>query len=248
MNDPYRRIVNRYKKALSHYQLIEDNDKILVAVSGGKDSLLLLELLGGTMRIHRPKIVVEALHVRMDNIAYESDTSYLERFAKECGVPLHVVTTSFDPTTDRRKTPCFLCSWNRRKQLFNYAQEHGFNKIALGHHQDDIIHTALMNMTFQGQFSSMRPSLKMDKMPLTLIRPLCLVIEEDIRAYARQRGYIKQTKLCPYDKDTRRTMIREWFEALEKNAPEARYSILHALWHDTLERDGERTAEDKGMA
>ena len=236
-----KRIINRYKKALSHYQLIEDGDKILVGLSGGKDSLLLLELLAGTMRIHRPKIVVEALHVRMENITYESDSSYLESFAAECGVPLHITTTSFDPTTDHRKTPCFLCSWNRRKQLFNYAQEHGFNKIALGHHQDDIIHTALMNLAYQGRFSSMPPKLKMEKMPLTLIRPLCLVMEQDIRDYALSRGYVGQKQLCPYDTDTRRADIRNWFETLEKDAPEARYSILHALgFQDSAsERHGE---------
>lgn len=225
----YRRIIARYKKALAHHALIEDGDRILLGLSGGKDSLCLMELLGGTKRIHRPKIVVEAFHVRMANIAYESDTRYLEEFAAECDVPLHVVTTQFDASTDKRKSPCFLCSWNRRKQLFNYAQEHGFNKIALGHHQDDIIHTALMNAFFQGHFSSMPPKLKMDKMPLTLIRPLCHEHEEDLREYARLRGYVSQKKVCPYENDSCRADIRSIFEAVERLNPEARYSIWHAL-------------------
>lgn len=225
----YRRIVNRYKKALSHHGLIEDGDHILVGLSGGKDSLCLLELLGGTQRIHRPQIVVEAVHVRMENIPYESDTRYLESFASDCGVALHVLTTSFDPSTDRRKSPCFLCSWNRRKQLFNYAQEHGFNKIALGHHQDDIIHTALMNVFFQGHFSSMPPKLKMDKMPLTLIRPLCHEHEADLEEYARMRGYVSQKTLCPYEDDSYRADIRRLFSEVEELNPEARYSVWHAL-------------------
>lgn len=225
----YRRIIYRYKKALAHHALIEDGDRILIGLSGGKDSLCLMELLGGTMRIHRPQIAVEALHVRMENIAYESDGHYLQAFADSCGVPLHIVTTSFDPSTDKRKTPCFLCSWNRRKQLFNYAQEHGFNKIALGHHQDDIIHTALMNEFFQGHFSSMPPKLKMDKMPLTLIRPLCHEHEKDLEEYARLRGYVSQKKACPYENDTHRASIRKIFAEVEALNPEARYSIWHAL-------------------
>ena len=225
----YRRIINRYKRALAHHALIEDGDHILIGLSGGKDSLCLMELLGGTMRIHRPRIVVEALHVRMENIAYESDSHYLESFASSCGVPLHIVTTSFDPSTDHRKSPCFLCSWNRRKQLFNYAQEHGFNKIALGHHQDDIIHTALMNTFFQGHFSSMPPKLKMDKMPLTLIRPLCHEQESDLEEYARLRGYVSQQTLCPYEDDSHRAEVRRLFAEVEQMNPEARYSIWHAL-------------------
>lgn len=228
-SEAYRRIIARYKKAIANYQLIEDGDKILVGVSGGKDSLLLLELLGGTMRIHRPAIHVEALHVKMENISYETDQHYLEQFASDCGIPLHVVTTSFDPSMDRRKTPCFLCSWYRRKELFNFAQEHGFNKIAFGHHQDDIIHTALMNLLYQGQFSSITPRLELDKMPLTLIRPLCMVIEKDIQNYAMEKGYMKQKKNCPYDHDTRRTEIRHWFDEIEQKNPEARFSIIHAL-------------------
>ena len=240
-SEAHRRIIARYKKALSNYQLIEDGDKILVGVSGGKDSLLLLELLGGTMRIHRPAIHVEALHVRMENITYETDEEYLERFAEECGIPMHVVTTSFDPSTDKRKTPCFLCSWSRRKELFNYAQEHGFNKIALGHHQDDIIHTALMNLLHQGQFSSITPRLKLDKMPLTLIRPLCMVMEKDIQAYAIERAYEKQKKTCPYDRDTRRTDIRQLFDKIEQMNSEARYSIIHALHFPTQTSESSTT-------
>lgn len=240
-SEAYKRIITRYKKTLANYQLIEDGDKILVGVSGGKDSLLLLELLGGTMRIHRPAIHVEAIHVRMENITYESDDAYLNQFAAECGISLHVVTTSFDPSTDKRKTPCFLCSWYRRKVLFNYAQEHGFNKIALGHHQDDIIHTALMNLLHQGQFSSITPRLKLDKMPLTLIRPLCMVMEKDIQDYALERAFVKQKKLCPFDRDTRRTDIRQLFDKIEQMNPEARYSIIHALHFPKQENESSTT-------
>jgi tRNA(Ile)-lysidine synthase TilS/MesJ len=121
----------------------------------------------------------------------------------------------------------------RRKELFNLAQELGCNKIALGHHQDDILHTALMNLTFQGRFGSMPALLKMRKMPLTIIRPLCMMEEKDIKAYADLHGYQKQAKLCPYETDSHRTDIRRLYEEIERMNPEARYSIWNALNADS---------------
>ena len=215
------------------YHLIDDGDRILVALSGGKDSLCLLDLLAQRQRIFMPRFSIEAIHIRMDNIAYETDTHYLEDFCRQRNVNLHVVNTSFDASTDKRKSPCFLCSWNRRKQMFNLAQKIGCNKIALGHHMDDLIHTALMNECFQGRFDTMPVFLQMKKMPLVIIRPLCLCHESDIKAYAEQEGYQKQRKLCPYEKDSYRTDIQQIFHQMESLNPEARYSIWNAL-----EREG----------
>lgn len=221
------RIRRRFGKAMGQYHLIDDGDKILVGLSGGKDSLCLLEFLAKRSRIARPQFSVEAIHVRMENIHYESDASYLQQFCDALGVPLHIVTTGFEPST--KKPACFLCSWQRRKQMFNLAQELGCNKIALGHHQDDIIHTALMNLTFEGQFSTMPALLRMRKMPLTVIRPLCLCQEDDIRAYAQQQQYQKQFKQCPYEHDTNRTAIQDICHRMTLLNPEARYSIWNAL-------------------
>jgi tRNA(Ile)-lysidine synthase TilS/MesJ len=228
------RIQRRFGKASVEFRLIEDGDKILVGLSGGKDSLCLLELLAKRSRVHRPQFSVEAAHIRMENIHYETDASYLQSFCDKLGVPLHVITTRLlPPTTQAKKKPmCFLCSWQRRKQLFNLAQELGCNKIALGHHQDDIIHTALMNLTFQGHFSTMPAKLRMRKMPLTIIRPLCLCQEADIRAYAEQQGYEKQLKQCPYEKATNRTTASELFAHIQQLNPEARYCIWRALESD----------------
>ena len=223
---------------MATYHLIEDDDRILVGLSGGKDSLLLLELLAKRAKIDHPRFSVEALHVRMENIHYETDTSYLQWFCEALNVRLHVKTTSFEIGPEaiknsrdarRQKQPCFLCSWNRRKQIFNLAQELGCNKIALGHHQDDLIHTALMNITFQGRFDTMPALLKMRKMPLTIIRPLCMIEEQDIMAYAELQGYQKQQKLCPYETNSHRSGIRHLYDAIEKINPEARYSIWRAL-------------------
>ena len=264
-----KRLKERFVKAMATYHLIEDDDKILVGLSGGKDSLLLTELLAKRAKIQHPRFSVEAIHVRMENIHYETDTSYLQQFCDDLGVPLHVRTTSFETSVisteqsewrdlsttlemtekevemtekevemttakDRRrqKQPCFLCSWNRRKQLFNLAQELGCNKIALGHHQDDLIHTALMNLTYQAHFATMPARLKMRKMPLTIIRPLCLIPESDIKTWAEMQGYQKQQKLCPYETNSHRTDIKQLYDALEQMNPEVRYNIWGALEAD----------------
>ena len=232
------RLWKTFNKALGQYQLIDEGDHILVGLSGGKDSLCLLEFLARRSHILKPRFTLQALHVRMDNIHYETDTTYLQSFCDQLGVPLHIVTTSFPSAANESqqhthaKPPCFLCSWQRRKQLFNIAQELGCTKIALGHHQDDIIHTALMNLTFQGQFSTMPARLTMRKMPLTIIRPLCLCHEADIRAYAEAHQYEKQLKQCPYEHDTNRTTAANLFATMEHLNPEARYSIWHALETD----------------
>ena len=241
-----------FNKALGMFQLIDEDDKILVGLSGGKDSLCLLEFLARRSKVHVPHFTVEALHVRMENIHYKTDTTYLQSFCDRLDVPLHIITTSFaanhSPLTSpanlattpdgspsgngKQKPACFLCSWQRRKQLFNLAQELGCTKIALGHHQDDIIHTALMNLTFQGHFSTMPVKLRMRKMPLTIIRPLCLCQEDDIRAYAEQQGYEKQLKQCPYETATNRTSASELFVHIQQLNSEARNSLWHALEAD----------------
>ena len=225
----FRKINERFVKAFAAYQLLEDDDHILVGLSGGKDSLLLTELLAKRARIQHPRFQVEAVHVRMENIQYETDTTYLQQFCDNLDVSLHLVTTRFD---EGQKPPCFLCSWNRRKQLFNLAQELGFNKIALGHHQDDLLHTALMNLLYQGRFGTMPARLRMRKMPLQIIRPLCLVPEEMIRQYAEMSNYQKLVRLCPYEQETNRTTARRLFEQAAHDNPEVRFSLWSALERD----------------
>lgn len=230
-----RRLFNR---ACADYQLLQDGDRVLVAVSGGKDSMVLTRLLGERARLHKPRIEVAAVHVVMDNVPYATDQDYLRQYCEECGVQLHVVHTHFDPTTDRRKTPCFLCSWYRRKALFLYASEHGYTKVALGHHQDDILVTMLMNLTFEGSFSSMPPLLPMAHYPVSLIRPLCLVPEAMVRDEATLLGVRPQHKLCPYETTTRRTTMQGIYQQLEQMNPEARYSMWRALQGRSQSNEG----------
>ena len=224
-----RRIGVRFAKGVVNYRLIEDDDRILVGLSGGKDSLALLELLALRSRVHKPKFSVVAVHVSMSNIPYQADLEYLKQYAQGLGVEFVHYETSFDPSTDTRKSPCFLCSWNRRKALFTVAKELGCNKIALGHHMDDILETLLMNMTFQGAFSTMPPKLVMKKFDMTIIRPMCLVHESDLEELAALRAYQKQIKNCPYETQSNRTDMKGVLKQLEALNPEARYSLWGSM-------------------
>ncbi len=223
------RVAKRFNRACADFQLLTDGDRVLAALSGGKDSLLMLRLLARRARLYRPRILVEAAHVIMDNIPYETDRTYLSSFCKQEGVRLHLLHAAFDASTDRRKTRCFLCSWYRRKRLFGFAQEQGFTKVALGHHQDDILTTLLMNLTYEGAFDTMPPRLAMQHYALTLIRPLCLVHEDEIRCLAREYGFVGQKVACPYEEVTRRSDVNGVFHQLENLNPETRYSMWRAL-------------------
>lgn len=225
----WHRIERRFARGVVEYGLIEEGDKILIGLSGGKDSLALLELLARRARIWRPKFSLVAVHVVMKNIPYQSDTAYLREFAAACGVPFEVYETGFDATTDSRKSPCFLCSWNRRKALFTVAKQQGCNKIALGHHMDDILETLLMNLTCQGAFGTMPPRLVMKKFDMTIIRPMCLVHESDLTELALRRGYRKQVKHCPYESQSNRSTIKGILKQLEAMNPEARYSLWGSM-------------------
>ena len=228
-----QRIRERFVKAFVTYRLLEDDDHVLVGLSGGKDSLCLLEMLAKRAKIDQPRFQVEALHVRMENISYKTSTEYLERFCNDLNVKLHIRTTSFENNEDMKQKPaCFLCSWNRRKIMFNLAQELGCNKIALGHHQDDLLHTTLMNLFYQGRFDTMPALLRMRKMPIAIIRPLCMVEEADIKRYAELRGYEKQEKICPFEHYTNRTTMSHLFKEIEKLSPDARHSMWNALVRD----------------
>lgn len=224
-----QRIDRKLIQAIREYELIQDGDHILIGLSGGKDSLALVELLAKRAKIFQPRFKISVAHIVMSNISYESDHSYIQNFVDDLGVPLYIRTTSFDADTDKRKSPCFLCSWNRRKALFDLSKELGCNKIAFGHHLDDILATLLMNMTFQGSFSTMPPLLIMDKFDMRIIRPMCLIEEKDLIELSYLRGYKKQIKNCPYESDTHRKVMGDFIKQLEKISPEAKYSLWASM-------------------
>ena len=232
------KLTKRFHKACAEYGLIADGDHILVGLSGGKDSLALTELLGRRARIHVPSFRVSALHVRVKERDYQTDLGYLESFCAEAGVPLIVrdVEIGEKPQITNHKSqmrealnPCFLCSWYRRKTLFNVAQELGCNKIAFGHHRDDLIETLLMNLIYQGTFATMPPVLQLEKMPLQIIRPLCLIDEADLVTYAEMRRYRKQAKLCPFEHVSAREKVKGLLADIKTLNPEAVDSLYGAM-------------------
>lgn len=232
------RLFRRFHEACQQYQLLQNDDHILIGLSGGKDSLLLTELLGRQAHIYVPRIRVTAVHIRVKERNYSSDINYLEEFCHRHDVPFIVRDTTIVPLrqgpnteqeNSREKDPCFLCSWYRRKALLDLAQELGCTRIALGHHQDDILHTLLLNLIYQGSFAAMPPRLKLDKMPLEYIRPLCLIQESDIQRYATLMDYHKQATLCPYEHASSRAEVRQLYKQLEQMNPNVRSSLWNAI-------------------
>ena len=222
------KISSKFKKVLSDYRLIEDNDHILIGLSGGKDSLALVELLSERIKLYVPKFKVTAAHISVENIPYQSDLDYLENYTENCGIPFVHQVTKFEKSSESKLSTCYLCSWYRRKALFDLATSLNCNKIALGHNLDDIAETLLMNLVFQGSFGSMPPKLKMDKFDITVIRPLALITEQEMIEMGRIKNYRKQIKNCPFEKDSKRAEAKKIISELEKWNPNVRQSLWSA--------------------
>ncbi len=235
----------RLRKAVRDYGLIDDGDRILIGLSGGKDSMALVTLLGDMSRIFRPRFEVLAVHVRLvpDETArtgkhadfpmpsYKADIDCLRRHCEAHGVEFHVSDCPFRPDADPSRSPCFLCSWNRRKTLFEAAKAHSCNKIALGHHRDDFLETLLLNMFFQGSIQAVPPKLAMDKFPMEIIRPLCLTDESDLAQFAANEGYPTQEKNCPYEHDSHRSDVHQLLAELSERFPGLKDSLWASMSH-----------------
>ena len=223
------RVLRMANKAMKEYEMLEDGDRVMIGLSGGKDSLALVEVLAVRQRIFKPKIEVLACHVSVENVPYQSDLDYLRDFCESRGVKFVHKTTCFEEDTKDGRGPCFLCAWNRRKTLFNTAEEYGCTKLALGHHKDDILETLLMNQIFQGAYATMPPVLRMAKFEMTIIRPLVLLREAEIEALADAHEYKKQIKNCPHEKVSNRPQVREILQRMEELNPNAASSLWGAM-------------------
>lgn len=212
------KINSKIGKAIADYGLINDKDKILVAVSGGKDSLTLLSFLKKIQKWAPVKFELFAAHITTDfhcGSYVHSDT--LSGLFAEIGVEYkfdHIKVLD-----EKGKTTCFWCSWNKRKALFKIAQGFGCNKLAFGHHKDDIAETMLMNLFCKGEISTMNPYQEMFKGKLTIIRPLCYVEENLIKEFSKESGFLYQLCKCQFGRDSQREYMKRLIKEIEKNIP-----------------------------
>lgn len=222
-----KKLRKQYLTAIQEYKLLQNGDKVLLGLSGGKDSIILLHMLAQSLAFPKLDIDVVAVHISMNNIDYGVDLKELQKLCSAYNIQFIHKTCSFEPSD--KKDVCFLCSWTRRKAMFEIAKEHGCNKIALGHHKDDILETLLMNMMFQGSISSIPPNLTMDKFEQTLIRPLCLMEEKDIVVWAEEKNIQKPVKLCPYEKQSKRKDARKLLEQMAELSPGVKSSLWNSM-------------------
>ena len=177
------KLFSRFAKAVVRYELVQPNDRIAVCISGGKDSMLMAKLFQELQRCR--KFPLELVYLVMDPGYNELNRLVIENNAAALGVPITVFETRiFDAVDQIEKSPCYLCARMRRGHLYKKAQELGCNKIALGHHYDDVIETILMGMLWSGQTQTMMPKLHSKNFPgMELIRPMYLIREDDIIAW-----------------------------------------------------------------
>jgi tRNA 2-thiocytidine biosynthesis protein TtcA len=217
-------------KAIHRFGLIQEGDRILVGVSGGKDSLSLLCLL--QERSKRVPIDYELMPVYIDLGFHSGRAEILKTFFERRGLPYHIEFTQIGPkanSPENRENPCFLCSWERRKRLFHLAYRFKCNKIALGHHKDDIVETLLLNIFYSAEISTMLPLQTLFKGKITLIRPLALLEEKKIERFAREMAFPFGPSGCPSSGRTKRKAIKDLIEALSKKDHRLRGNIFRSL-------------------
>jgi tRNA 2-thiocytidine biosynthesis protein TtcA len=220
-------ISKRVGKAIADYNMLSDGDKVVVAVSGGKDSLTLLRILQDRLKFVPIKYELLAVHI---DLGYPCQhPKILARHFENLGVKYHIEKVDILKGKTRKDISCFWCSWNRRKALFQVANRYGCTKVALGHHKDDIVETILLNLFFQGEISAMSPNQELFKGKIMIIRPLAYVEEDMIRRFAREADFPHEKCSCPNSLTSRRTKITEMIKDLEKICPEIKTNIFRSV-------------------
>ncbi len=223
------RIFSIIDKAVFDYNMIEKGDRILVGASGGKDSTVLIEYLANRARRKDADFSFTAIHIETDFQSCKMSPRLRQLF-DEWGVEsLNYYVDVENRVKEGFKMSCYWCSNQRRNELVHFAVKHGYNKIALGHHLDDILETLLMNMLHKGELSTMPPRLDYEKYPLSLIRPLCYVDVETIKEHAAAEGFISTTCTCMYQDNSGRKDARERLESLTKGSRRAKEMLLNSI-------------------
>lgn len=240
----------KFLKALDRFDLIQEGDKIAVGISGGKDSLLLAKMLQQLQKFSRVKFEVE--YISMDPGFSPENRQKLEDICNYLAIPVKIFETNiFDVVGEIAKdSPCYLCARMRRGNLYAKAQELGCNKLALGHHFNDVVETIMLNVLWAGAYRSMMPKIKsMNFEGLELIRPLYLIEERDIISWINYSGIIPMDEACPIlekKNDSQRANIKLMLEEMRKTNPNVEKNIFKSaenVFVDTVVeyvKDGKR--------
>lgn len=229
----FRHLKKWLEKAVLDYKMIEEGDKVLIGVSGGADSLALLDLLDSPM-IFVPQFSFIAVNIDMGfDPSYQSYDA-LEKYFHENKYRYVMEKTDIGNLAHsdfNKKNPCFLCSRLRRKKIFEIADIEGCNKIAFAHHKDDIIETLLINMFYGREISTMMPSQKIFGGKLHIIRPLTYLQEELVKKYSKERQFPVLKNDCPTSMTSKRIYIKKLLDVLQKDNKEIRDNIYKAMSH-----------------
>ena len=225
-----QRILSYMRKAIEEYHMIEEGDKIAVCLSGGKDSITLLHAFKALQRFYPKKFELIAISV---NPGFEFfDIDFLQKICNNIQIPLFIENSNakeivFD--IRKEKNPCSLCANLRRGVINSIAIREGCNKIALGHNQDDVLETFLLNLFCTGNISTFSPVSYMDRSKITLIRPLLYTPEKEIRKFIRKNNFEVMPKVCPMDGISKREDMKQLILSLTKDIPMIRANLFGAI-------------------
>ncbi len=229
----FRHLKKWLEKAVMDYNMIEVGDRVLVGVSGGKDSLALLDLLDSPM-IFVPRFSFIAVNIDMGFDPSYKAYDELENYFQQNNYRYVMEKTDIGPLSHsdfNKKNPCFLCSRLRRKRIFEIADVEGCNKIAFAHHRDDIIETLLINIFYGREISTMLPNQKIFGGKLHIIRPLAYLKEELVKKYSKERQFPVMKNECPTSETSKRIYIKNLLNKLELDHKEVRDNIYKAMSH-----------------
>lgn len=224
-----QKLLSRFRKAVTDYNLIQAGDKIAVGLSGGKDSITLLQLLNAYKRFSPEPF--ELIAITIDPGAGSNFNDLIE-MCKDLNVPYYLFKTRIQEIVfdiRKEKNPCSLCANLRRGSLNDHAKKLGCNKIALGHHKNDAIETLLLSMFYEGRINSFLPKTYLSRADLTIIRPMIYIDEQHIISLASKYKFPIVTSSCPANGFTKREYIKNLTYKLEENIPGLKNNLLNAL-------------------